>query len=119
MRDAFVSTTTELLDNDPRTAVVLADISADLFRPAAKAHPDRVLNVGIREQLMLGVAGGLALTGLRPYVHSYAPFLLDARTSRSSSTSTTRASERCWSASAPRTTARTTGGPTCHPATSR
>lgn len=77
MRDTFVRTTTALLDEDPRTALVLADISADLFAPAAAAHPDRVLNVGIREQLMIGVAGGLALTGLRPYVHTYAPFLLE------------------------------------------
>jgi transketolase len=77
MRESFIRTTTALLDEDPRTAVVLADISAEPFDPAAKRHPDRVLNVGIREQLMLGVAGGLALTGLRPYVHSYAPFLID------------------------------------------
>jgi transketolase len=77
MRDSFVHTTTELLDHDPRTAVVLADISSDAFSVAAKSHPDRVLNVGIREQLMIGVAGGLALTGLRPFVHSYAPFLVE------------------------------------------
>lgn len=77
MRDAFVRTTTALLDGDPRAALVLADISADAFRPAALRHPDRVLNVGIREQLMLGVAGGLALTGLRPIAHSYATFLVD------------------------------------------
>ncbi|GAA0562747.1 transketolase [Paractinoplanes ferrugineus] len=77
MREAFIDTTTELLAEDPRTAVVLADISASAFAPAARRHPDRVLNVGIREQLMTGVAGGLALTGLRPYVHSYAPFLID------------------------------------------
>lgn len=77
MRAAFVDTTTRLLAEDPRTAVVLADITAADFRPAARRHPDRVLNVGIREQLMLSVAGGLALTGLRPYVHSYAPFLID------------------------------------------
>jgi transketolase len=77
MRAAFVDTTTRLLDEDPRTAVVLADISAADFRPAARHHPDRVLNVGIREQLMLSVAGGLALTGLRPFVHSYAPFVID------------------------------------------
>ena len=77
MRESFVATTTALLDEDPRTAVVLADISSDAFAPAQRRHPDRVINVGIREQLMTGVAGGLALTGLRPYVHSYAPFVID------------------------------------------
>ncbi|MEE6258621.1 transketolase family protein [Plantactinospora sonchi] len=77
MRDAFVQTTVDLLENDPRTALVLADISADRFVDAARRHPDRVLNVGIREQLMVGVAGGLALTGMRPIVHSYATFAVD------------------------------------------
>jgi transketolase len=77
MRTAFGRVTRQLLDDDPRTAVVLADISADLFAEAARRHPERVLNVGIREQLMVGVAGGLALTGLRPVVHSYATFTVD------------------------------------------
>ncbi|MCW3816485.1 transketolase [Micromonospora sp. DR5-3] len=76
MRDTFVATATAFLD-DPRTAIVLADISAAAFAPAAARHPDRVINVGIREQLMVGVAGGLALTGQRPIVHSYAPFLVE------------------------------------------
>jgi transketolase len=66
-----------LLDEDPRTAVVLADISAEAFAPAARRHPDRVINVGIREGLMAGVGGGLALTGMRPFLHSYAPFMVD------------------------------------------
>lgn len=77
MRDRFVRTTTELLATEPRLALVLAVISAPLFKPAAARHPDRVLNLGIREQLMIGVAGGLALTGLRPVVHSYATFTVD------------------------------------------
>lgn len=77
MRDAFAAHASDLLDADPRVAVVLADISADKFRDAAAAHPDRVINVGIREQLLVGAAGGLALAGLRPIAHTYAPFLVE------------------------------------------
>jgi transketolase len=77
MRTAFAAEASELLDEDPLTAVVLAEISADLFAKAAARHPDRVLNVGIREQLMVSVGGGLALAGMRPIVHTYAPFLVE------------------------------------------
>lgn len=77
MRQRFVDTATDLLDQDPRLAVVLADISADAFAPARRRHPDRVVNVGIREQLLLGTAGGMALTGLRPIVHTFASFLVE------------------------------------------
>ena len=77
MRTAFAGEASALLDEDPLAAVVLAEISADLFAKAAARHPDRVLNVGIREQLMVSVGGGLALAGMRPIVHSYAPFLVE------------------------------------------
>jgi transketolase len=74
MREQFAVTATDLVETDPRVAVVLADISADAFAGLARRRPDRVLNVGIREQLMVSAAGGLALAGLRPIIHSYAPF---------------------------------------------
>jgi len=77
MREAFRDTAVELLEEDPLTAIVLADISADLFAKAMARHPARVLNVGIREQLMVSVGGGLALGGMRPIVHTYAPFLVE------------------------------------------
>jgi transketolase len=77
MRTVFAETASVLLDEDPLTAVVLAEISADLFAKAAARHPERVLNVGIREQLMVSVGGGLALAGMRPIVHTYAPFLVE------------------------------------------
>ncbi|MET3984458.1 transketolase [Streptomyces sp. PvR034] len=77
MRERFVSFTTRRLDEDPRLAVVLAEITMDGFRPARSRHPDRVINVGIREQLLVGVGGGLALTGLRPVVHTFASFLVE------------------------------------------
>lgn len=77
MRERFISVTSRLLDEDPRLAVVLAEITMDGFRPAQRRHPDRVINVGIREQLLVGVGGGLALTGLRPVLHTFASFLVE------------------------------------------
>lgn len=77
MRHAFYAATSSLLDKDPRTALVLADISAAALEPLMRRHPRRAVNVGIREQLMISVAGGMALAGLRPIAHSYASFLVE------------------------------------------
>ena len=76
MRGAFVEKTVALLRSDPRLALVLADVGAAMFREAG-APPERVFNVGIREQLMVGVASGLALTGFRPIVHTIAAFAVE------------------------------------------
>ncbi|MFF3311380.1 transketolase family protein [Streptomyces sp. NPDC004082] len=77
MRDRFAPVVGRLLDEDPRVAVVLAEIGTDGFAEARRRHPDRVINVGIREQLLVGAASGLALTGLRPVVHTFASFLVE------------------------------------------
>jgi transketolase len=77
MRERFAATATELVDSNPRIAVVLADITASQLETAAARHPDRVINVGIREQLLIGVTGGLALAGLRPIAHTFASFLVE------------------------------------------
>jgi transketolase len=77
MRESFVREATDLLDEDPRLAVVLADITAEAFEPARRRHPHRVINVGIREQLLISVAGGLALAGMRPIAHTFASFLIE------------------------------------------
>jgi transketolase len=72
MRSRFYALAAEALDDDERVAVVSAEIGvAELPR-----HP-RHFNVGIREQLMIGVAAGLALEGMRPVAHSYTPFLVE------------------------------------------
>jgi transketolase len=72
MRARFYELAAEALRENDRVAVVLADIGAGQI----PEHPRR-FNVGIREQLMIGVAAGLALEGYRPIVHSYTPFLIE------------------------------------------
>ena len=72
MRKRFYELATRALDDDPRTAIVLAEIGVSEL-----PRHERVFNVGIREQLMIGVAAGLAFEGLRPVVHSYAPFVVE------------------------------------------
>ncbi len=77
MRQRFVDTTTELLDVHENLALVTADLTSGLFGTAQENHPDRVINLGIREQLLVSVAGGLSLAGMRPIAHSFAPFLVE------------------------------------------
>ncbi|BBC31333.1 Transketolase, pyridine binding domain protein [Streptomyces graminofaciens] len=77
MRDRFASVASRMLDEDPRVAVVLAEIGAAGFAETLRRHPGRVINVGIREQLLIGAGAGLALTGMRPVIHTFASFLVE------------------------------------------
>jgi transketolase len=73
MRERFYEVAAEALDADPRVALVIAEIGAS----EVPLDHERLFNVGIREQLMIGVAAGLAFEGMRPIAHSYAPFLVE------------------------------------------
>jgi transketolase len=79
MRQRFYRVAAELLDNDERMAIVIAEIGEsylDEYR-VFERHPERAINVGIREALMVSAAAGMALEGMRPIAHSYAPFLVE------------------------------------------
>jgi transketolase len=76
-RETFARTAAELVDEDLSVALVYAEISGQYFSRVRRRHPDRVLNVGIREQLLVSVGAGLALSGLRPVVHTFGSFLVE------------------------------------------
>lgn len=77
-RECFYRLVPELLAQDERIALVLAEIGVAYLEPHLTPDVEpRVINVGIREQAMIGVAGGLALAGLRPIVHTFPPFLIE------------------------------------------
>jgi transketolase len=75
-RLAFGQALLEIGAREPRSVVVSAD-TQDLLgiRPFIERHAERFVEVGIAEQNAIGIAAGLATTGLRPYVCGYAPFL--------------------------------------------
>ena len=56
---------------------VLAEISTDYFVDASRRHPTRVVNIGIIEQAMVGVAAGFAMEGFHPIAHSLSPFMAE------------------------------------------
>lgn len=76
-RAMFARTAVELVEEDLSVALVYAEISGQYFEEVRRRHPDRVVNVGIREQLLVNVGAGLALTGMRPIVHTFASFLVE------------------------------------------
>jgi len=78
MRKQFIKSATELLANtNPASVLLLGDIGVHGFRDAFAQYPDRVYNIGILEQATVGMAAGLAMTGLRPIVHTIAPFMVE------------------------------------------
>jgi transketolase len=76
-REQFAHTAGDLVETDPSVALVYAEISGQFFGEVEARHPDRVINVGIREQLLVNVGAGLALTGMRPIVHTFGSFLVE------------------------------------------
>src|SRR6185369_10631317 len=76
-RETFAETAADLVETDLSVALVYAEISGQFFGEVEARHPDRVVNVGIREQLLVNVGAGLALTGMRPIVHTFGSFLVE------------------------------------------
>jgi transketolase len=75
-RLAFGQAVLEVAARDPKAVILSAD-TQDLLgiRQYIARYPERFIEVGIAEQNTMGIASGLATTGLHAYVCGYAPFI--------------------------------------------
>jgi transketolase len=75
LRKEFFSQMCELA-RDPKVILLTGDLGYSFMEEYQQQFPKQFINCGIAEQNMIGVAAGLALGGMKPYVYSNAIFLL-------------------------------------------
>ena len=77
MRRRFGKLINELARKDKKIVLIVGDIGYGIFDSFRKEHPKNFINMGICEQSIIGFASGLALEGLKPWVYTITPFLIE------------------------------------------
>ena len=77
MRRRFGEVISKLADENEDIFVIVADIGYRIFDDFREKHPERFINMGICEQSIVSVASGMALEGLKPWVYTITPFLIE------------------------------------------
>jgi transketolase len=77
MRRIFGNIISEIASKDKKIILIVGDIGYGIFDNFRKKHPKRFFNLGICEQSIIGFASGMALEGLKPWVYTITPFLIE------------------------------------------
>lgn len=77
MRRRFGKIISKLAKKDKKVILIVGDIGYGIFDDFRKKHPKKFFNLGICEQSMIGFASGMALEGLKPWVYTITPFLIE------------------------------------------
>tara|TARA_Y100000768_G_C23831428_1_gene611572 strand:- start:233 stop:724 length:492 start_codon:yes stop_codon:yes gene_type:complete len=77
MRRIFGKLINELASKDEKIVLIVGDIGYGIFDEFRKNHPNKFFNLGICEQSIIGVAAGMSLEGLKPWVYTITPFLIE------------------------------------------
>ena len=65
----------DIMQKDPKVVAITADLAKSTkLGDVLKICPERVINVGIAEQDMFGVAAGMARAGLTPFLSGFSAF---------------------------------------------
>ena len=77
MRKEFGKFITELAEKDEDVYLLVGDIGYAIFDEFRSKFPNRFLNLGVCEQSLISLSSGMALEGLKPYVFTITPFLIE------------------------------------------
>lgn len=77
MRRIFGKVMNEIIKKDRKVILCVGDIGYGIFDDVRKNYPKNFYNLGICEQSIIGVASGMALDGLKPWVYTITPFLIE------------------------------------------
>ena len=77
MRYTFGKLINEIAKKDNKVYLLVGDIGYRVFDEFRYNYPKRFLNLGICEQSLISVASGMALEGLKPWVYTITPFLIE------------------------------------------
>ncbi len=75
MRNRMIDLIQTWAKTDERVVFLTGDLGFSVVEPLAEQLGSRFINVGVAEANMVGMALGLAKSGLRPVVYTIAPFL--------------------------------------------
>ena len=75
MRNLFLDLLYSQMEQDDKIYFLTADMGINLVEKFEKTFPERFLNVGIAEQNLIGVAAGLAESGMKPFTYTISNFL--------------------------------------------
>ena len=77
MRRRFGNIISQLAEKDEKLYVIVGDIGYRVFDEFRDKFPNRFINMGICEQSLISVASGMALEGLKPWIYTITPFLIE------------------------------------------
>lgn len=77
-RGYFAGSLYEEMLKDDRIYLILVDLGYKVFDKIVENFPDRVICTGASEQAAMGIAVGLAQSGMKPFVYTISSFFLRA-----------------------------------------
>jgi len=75
LRQSFFDELLKKAKKDKKIILLVCDLGFSFMEKFEKELPDQIVNVGIAEQNAVGMAAGMAIAGLKPYIYSNSLFL--------------------------------------------